>query len=200
MTTLLLVRHGPTRWNREKRYLGDTDQELLPGAEASIRRLAETVAGYDPEIFYTSPLKRARQTAALIRARVRRPVRVSHLLREMAFGQWEGRTAEELIAAKDPAYLDWLQGGAMRPPGGESFDQFSRRLERFVQRCLRRHTNQVVGVVAHAGSLRLILLKALGLSREHFFQFEIQPASLSVIRCFDTGQARLGCLNVTADG
>lgn len=117
-----LIRHGQTAGNALRRYIGRTDEPLSP---EGARLAAE--AGSDParETVYVSPMRRARRTAEILFPNARQIVLDD--LREMDFGDFEGRSAADM--ERDSAYRAWVEGGCMAPcPNGEGQADFTRRV------------------------------------------------------------------------
>ena len=118
---LVLLRHGSTAGNAEHRYVGRTDEPL---SQAGAREARESGVREDVGCVYVSPLLRVRQTAAICFPRARQMVVDG--LREMDFGDFEGRTADQM--ADDPAYRAWVDGMCVgRCPGGEAREEFLAR-------------------------------------------------------------------------
>ncbi|HEY5099343.1 MAG TPA: histidine phosphatase family protein, partial [Gaiellaceae bacterium] len=95
MTTLLLVRHGETDWNAERRWQGHADVPLNDRGREQARVLAEQLTGESIDAIYSSDLSRARDTADIVGVRLGVPVVVDADLREIDVGPIEGMTAEE---------------------------------------------------------------------------------------------------------
>mgnify|MGYP000513045760 CR=1 FL=1 len=139
---ILLIRHGQTAANLKKLYNGRTDDPLCPeGIEQAVK------SGSDPSIkkLYASPLKRAQQTA-----RIKFPnaeITTCRELREMDFGDFEGRGYEEL--KHDETYLKWMEsGGQLACPNGEKMSDFSERVCRafneLVNKCIGQGDEKLV--------------------------------------------------------
>lgn len=175
--TVLLIRHGQTQGNLERRYIGSTDQPLCPqgaGALAGQR--------YEADRVFVSPLLRCRQTAEILfPGQTAEPVAD---LRECSFGAFEGHTYEEL--KEDSAYRAWLDtGGASSPPGGESKDSQQRRSLRAFHHIVRRcRDGEVAALVVHGGTI-MCLLEALEPSRQ-FYAW--QCANGAGFRCIWDGE------------
>lgn len=154
---IVLLRHGQTAGNLENRYIGKTDQPLSPAGIAAVRRLAKQAALAAPAEVYVSPLRRARETAALLFPQARQVVCLD--LREMDFGDFEGRNADEM--EHDPAYRAWVDGlcrGAC--PNGESPADFAGRVgtafDEIVRGAVRQGLDQLT-IVAHGGTIMAIM-------------------------------------------
>ena len=121
---LYLIRHGITSGNLEGKYIGTTD---LPLCEEGVDAISSLVAlDVYPHVqkVYSSPLKRCLETADIIYPE--RLLKRIDGIAEMDFGEYEGKTHEQLSADKD--YIEWLKGGyEAAAPGGESFGHFTIR-------------------------------------------------------------------------
>jgi alpha-ribazole phosphatase len=153
---ILLIRHGETAGNAKKQYIGRTDVPLSPeGAE----KAKLTAVHYDTKQVYVSPLLRARQTASIKFPNAEQ--RVIDGLREMDFGVFEGRSAEEMQF--DSEYESWVQSRCLdRCPGGDTFDEFkSRVLAAFndiINDFLSLREERAV-IVAHGGTIMSIMFE-----------------------------------------
>ncbi|QJQ94903.1 MULTISPECIES: histidine phosphatase family protein [Halomonadaceae] len=156
---LVVVRHGLTRWNRERRYQGQRDIPLLlPDALPALDTLREALSPLAFDALYCSDLIRCRQSLAHVmegHAHAHAP-RFDARLRELDFGDYEGRTYDEL--EQRPAYRAWIDSrGEQAPPGGESAAQLRARLEAWFVDLLARaeaEGHRQVLAVAHGGVIR----------------------------------------------
>lgn len=120
-----LIRNATTQGNLDGRYCGRTDEDVCPQGRQEILYLDETYSYPQTDFVFVSPLKSCVQTADLIYPDA--PRAVVKELRECDFGDFEGKTADDL--AGDPEYKEWLMGGVDAcPPGGESNKDFSQRV------------------------------------------------------------------------
>ena len=167
MTTLLLVRHGETDWNRDGRWQGHSDTHLNDLGREQARRLAGDL--HDVDVVYSSDLARAKETAEILAGELGLPVRLDARLRERSFGAWEGMTAAEIEAAFAEAHGRWLAGEGAGADDAEAFDAFGARVISFLGDVLERHPDETVLVVAHGGSIRVVHALASGLDyvRDH---------------------------------
>ncbi len=152
--TIYLIRHGQTRGNLERRYMGVTDQPLCPQGRAALAGRRGPAA----EAVYVSPLLRCRETAAILYPGAAQTVVPG--LRETDFGAFEGHTYEEL---KDsPAYQAWLDSADQAaPPGGESREQVRRRVLAAFRTVTAGHApGERLALVVHGGTI-MTLLEAL---------------------------------------
>ena len=153
---LILIRHGLTAWNQTGRAQGRAD---VPLSDEGRARLAGARLAPDlwPDQWWSSPLARARQTAALIGAR---DVRLDDRLIEMDFGRWEGKTYAEVKAETGPGLAaNEAWGLDMQPPGGESPRQVRARLASWLAEITGRAGGHAA--VTHKGVIRAALSLAL---------------------------------------
>ncbi|UYG08740.1 histidine phosphatase family protein [Halomonas sp. M4R1S46] len=154
---LVVVRHGLTAWNRERRYQGQRDIPLLlPEALADMDRLRDALADVAFDAIHCSDLIRCRQTLAhLLEGRGATP-RFDARLRELDFGDYEGRTWEAL--KDDPGYRAWVDShGRRATPGGESAEDLWARLSAWLEGVLaeaRESRHRRVLAVSHGGAIR----------------------------------------------
>lgn len=163
-TTLIVIRHGETAWNREKRMQGTTDTQLSDVGHEQARALGRRLAGRGFAALYTSDLARARDTARAIAEHTGRDPVMDPRLQERRFGIFEGLTAEEIIArypeeharfaSRDPDYA---------VPGGESARSFTRRCIGCLAEIAVRHRGDEVVVVTHGLVLDSLYRAAHGL-------------------------------------
>jgi probable phosphoglycerate mutase len=167
VTTLILTRHGETDWNAERRWQGHSDPPLNERGRGQARELAAALDGVD--VIYSSDLARARETAEILAERLGLEVRLDPRLRERSFGAWEGQTWEELEQGHADALRRWQEGETHGPEDAEPYEEFSRRVESFLEDVVRRHPDEQVLVVAHGGPIRAIqaLAEGLDFGRDH---------------------------------
>jgi len=153
---LVLLRHGPTEWNAERRLQGRADVPLSPAGRAAVarRRIPPELADL---CWLASPLARARETAGLLGVEAAE----EPALIEMDYGAWEGRTLAEIRAA-DPAAAaaNEARGLDFRPPGGESPRDVQARLTALGRRLLAEGRD--TAAVTHKGVIRAAMALATG--------------------------------------
>ncbi len=200
-TTTVLLRHGQTAHTVEKRFsgFGGHDPELSEEGErqaAAVAARLATAGGVDAIL--ASPLRRTRQTADAVAGALGLTVREVDGFRECAFGEWEGRTFEE-VRTRWPAELDrWLGDPSVAPPGGESFTDVRRRVLRARDQVLARHPRQVVLVVTHVTPIKVLVTDALGAPVGAVHRMELTPATLTDVQWFEGGQTSLRRFNDAA--
>lgn len=181
-TFLLLMRHGETAWTHKGYYQGHTDIPLNARGIAEARAAARKIKPWKPDVIYASPLARAKKTAQIISKACGKSVKIDSRLREISFGQWEGKTAEELIKVGDKSYFQWLQGKWVTPKGGEPLQPFRRRIQKMLKDILREHTGKKIFLATHGGPIKAILFELLKIPFHSFWMFRAQPGSLTLIQ------------------
>jgi probable phosphoglycerate mutase len=191
VTTLLLTRHGETDWNAQRRWQGHSDPPLNERGREQARELAATLDGVD--VIYASDLARARETAEILGRRLGLAVRLDPRLRERSFGAWEGKTWDELEERFAEALDRWRAGETHGPDDAEPYQDFSRRVESFLEDILARHPGEMVLVVGHGGSIRAIHALAEGLeyARDHLRIPAVPNCGLSRYAVLEGKLARL---------
>ena len=163
---LILIRHGTTQGNLEKRFIGTLDVPLLPQGEELARRVGPTLPRV--EHIYRSPLRRCLRTAELLWPGV--PMTVVDELRESDFGPFEGKNHEEL--KDDPLYQQWISTPNFAAvPVGEGPEATARRVEEAIRAVIAdagSHGYETVGVVSHGGTLMGLLWRFGRPQREYY--------------------------------
>ena|SRR5438093_12456106 len=166
MTRLLLIRHGETSWNRDRRWQGHADVPLNAGGLAQAARLADHLrtARVAIGVIYSSDLRRAHDTARTVAAALAAELVVDPAWREIEVGRWTGLSRDEIKERFADEWRRIAAGEDLPRGGGETFAAFSLRIVEALDRLCRRHMGQTVAVVTHGGVIRAALLHALGLS------------------------------------
>ena len=189
MIRLLLVRHGETDWNRLRRHQGQSDIPLNARGRQQIEVAAECLAGVQIDAVYASDLKRAWDTAQAIAAQHDGlPLLKEPRLREMHFGDWEGLTYEEIYQRDPTAAESWNQSLMdAGPPKGENLPQFAARIQEMLTDIIAMHPDETVLLVAHGGTLMVLLCLLLSHPIENYWQFRLAKASLSEVEVYPEG-------------
>jgi probable phosphoglycerate mutase len=178
MTRLILLRHGETEWNLEKRAQGYQDSPLSKTGLAQARAIARRMANQPFDLLYSSDLKRAWRTAGYIaQASGHTPV-ADPCLRERHLGIREGLTREEFAARYPGIWKVYRTADPEAPlPGGESLGEFHRRAAACCESLVQRHPGQTIVAVTHGGFLGQVFRHVLGLPINTPRQFEIFNAA-----------------------
>ena len=164
MLVLHLVRHGETAQSAEGVLCGELDPPLTEGGLNQAEVLGKHLATLRPIAVYASPMLRARQTAQPLLAGAGLDVHLEYGLREIGYGEWEGRTEGQLREEDPDAYLAWNTDPAVyAPPGGESGYAIAARALPVVDRIRLAHKEGHVVIVSHKATIRVITCALLGL-------------------------------------
>jgi broad specificity phosphatase PhoE len=165
---ILLVRHGETEWNLQRRYQGRSDSPLTAKGVAqahAVGRLVAALPGAEAARIVTSPLRRARRTAEIIREHIAAApeLQFDERLRELSLGSWDGLTYAEIEARRPGVFdgdgrHDWY----FRAPDGEKYDAFAARLREWLR---DQDTASALVVVTHGIVTRLLRGLYAGLPR-----------------------------------
>lgn len=181
MLHLMLVRHGETEWNAQRRYQGQANVPLSEVGRRQAEHIARRLANQKIDAVYASDLERAWETAKLIAEKHGLEVLSEPRLRELKFGVLEGLTFEEAQTQYPEMITAWLKDFNQPPQGGETIDLFRGRIVCLLDDLKQKHNEQTLLLIGHGGSLSEIVRVALGLSREKRWYFEMEHTSLSEI-------------------
>lgn len=159
---IILIRHGKTQGNLEKRYIGTTDEHLCPEGQTEI--LAKKYPQAD--LLFCSPLMRCRETAQLIYPE--QDHAIIDDFRECDFGDFENRNHLELADNND--YQAWVDSCGMLPfPNGESRQAFSSRCCTAFKQLLLENHNKDIACVVHGGTIMAILEQFATPKQDYYF-------------------------------
>jgi len=177
---VLLLRHGESAWNADHRVQGQLDPPLSPLGHEQSTKLARRLAQAPIAALYASDLTRAAETARPLAAALGCEILFCQDLREIALGEWEGRTSAELAQEYPELWRRWQQEPDWDlAPGGESAEAFGARTGRAFEALTAAHPGQLVACVTHGGVIQALLRRVLGQSLHGWFHFRIGNASLT---------------------
>lgn len=180
-TVVDLIRHGETEGGQ--RYRGRLDDPLSEKGWAQMR---EAVGDCCPwQAVLSSPLRRCRAFAEELRVRHSLPIELDERLQEISFGDWEGRTAEEIEQYQPGALMRYYADPiAHAPSGSESLEDFRCRIAAFWHSLYRHYAGKKILVVAHAGVIRMILALVLDIPMGSLFRIKVNNAGITRIQCY----------------
>jgi len=179
---LILVRHGETLWNRENRVLGHTEIELTERGRKQAERLALALKEEKVTAIYSSPLRRARETANEIARFHRLAVVPDDAFKELDAGELDGLTFGEVMERYGDFLKQWMEDvPSLKMPGGESMAQLQERTWGAVEGIVNHHRDGVVILVSHSFVIMSIISRALGMSLSHFRRLRLSVASISIL-------------------
>jgi len=200
VTRLYFVRHGATQLTAEDRFSGASGVDLSDEGRAQVQRLAERLAGDQVAAIYVSPLGRTVETAQILAAPHGLAPVPRDGLREISHGRWEGLTRREVEERYADEYAAWEEDPfTFSPKDGESGLSVLARALPVVREIVVAHRDQLVMVVSHKATLRLILSSLLGFdARGYRDRLDQSPACLNVVDFKDPVRARLMLFNDTS--
>ena len=190
---LILIRHGETLWNKEKRVQGTSDIELSEAGILQARKLALSLKDSAIGAIHASPLKRAQQTAEIINAFHGRKIEIHPELIEMDMGEFEGLSFREIMARESEFLKRWIADPAsVRMPCGETLLELQDRACTAIQRIVDREDNALV--VSHNFTIAVILCHLRNISLSEFRSTCVDNASKTLIR-ITNGEAQIELMN-----
>ena len=196
-TTIFLVRHA-AHADVGRRLTGRASGlQLTEAGERQAKALGTRLSGEGLDAIQTSPRARARATAEEISRQSGAPVELAPALDEIDFGDWTGRSFEEL--APDPLWREWNEArGRARPPNGESMVEAADRAAAHLAEIARERPGGRIAIVSHCDILRAVVARCLGLPLDNMLRFDIAPASVSRIEVGDWGERLTGLNEIPA--
>ncbi|MBD3669554.1 MAG: alpha-ribazole phosphatase [Gammaproteobacteria bacterium] len=187
-TTIDLIRHGEPVGGR--RYRGQIDDPL---SEKGWTQMCEAVGEHKPwQMLYSSTLSRCADFAHELSERHGLPLELDPRLMEIGFGEWEGRTAAELLE-QDPDTLSrfWSDPVNHRPAGAEALTDFRDRVVGAWEEIIAREAGKHLLIVGHAGMMRMIISHVLMMPIEHMFRIQVPNAGITRIQVDGLGESAL---------
>jgi broad specificity phosphatase PhoE len=200
---ILLLRHAETDWNRERRYQGWRDSPLSATGREQAESAGRLLAASPLAAVWSSPLARARETAALIAAPHQLPVREADAFKEMGFGDWEGLTRDEVRERFPEAHRAWAETPHEAAwPGAEPLAVVRARALAGLGALREAHQGQTVCLVSHGITSRILILEALGLGLDRLWSLQLSSTGISELEFRDdwTTLHRMNSLIHLADG
>ncbi|MGD0006519.1 MAG: histidine phosphatase family protein [Anaerolineaceae bacterium] len=182
-TTIILVRHGQTEWNRVERFRGRAEVPLNKTGLAQAKNAAVRIsARWKPAAVYASPLGRATETAKAIAHACNLKLQPCDGLVDIDYGEWQGLTPEEARLRWPDLVAAWYEHPeTVQIPGGESLAQVRQRVTANLKDICWLYANKEIVLVGHIVVNRLILLEILGLGNERFWHLHQDPGAINVI-------------------
>ncbi|MGH7409379.1 MAG: histidine phosphatase family protein [Candidatus Methylomirabilales bacterium] len=195
MSKVYIVRHGESVWNLEQRLQGGRDPALSEAGYRQAARVAEVLEGLGVAAVYSSPLRRAAETARIIAGALRVPLHLHADLREIGMGSWEGMPFRDLLARDGEAYRAWIAAPAdCLPPGGEPMAAFADRVMAALGEVREKYPRNDAVVVTHGVVARVLVARTLGLALNQIYRLRVSNCSVSCLT-FGGDFPRVGLLN-----
>ncbi len=179
MTEIILARHGETAWNVEEIFRGRIDVELNETGTEQAQLLAGYLFDIKIEAIYSSPLKRALKTAETIVRRRRLEVEVTPGLIDLDFGEWQGKSRQEVAEKYPELHAEWLR----RPdrvtfPAGENLSDVRARATGLIDELVLKHSGTLV-LVSHRVVIKVLICALLGLDDSHFWNIRHDTCAIT---------------------
>jgi probable phosphoglycerate mutase len=182
MTLLLLIRHGENEYTRTGKLAGWTKGvHLNETGQKQAQALAARLEKTPLAAIYSSPLERARETAAPLARAKRLRVKILDGLGEVQYGQWQGKSLKRLARTKLWRTVQGLPS-AMQFPEGETFRAVQTRAVNAVEVIVRAHPKEMAAIVSHGDVIKLVVAHYLGVPLDLFQRLAIHTASITVLR------------------
>lgn len=189
MTKVILIRHGQTNYNRQKRYCGSSDISINKTGILEAGAVSHKLNGLGVGKVFCSDLKRSLQTARIIFPDIKDVV-MSGSLREINFGAWEGLTYRQILKKNPRIYRKWLDDPfCVDIPNGERMVDFVRRVREGFRTIVKNNASATLALVSHLGPMRVIL-NSLNRDSDRFFSkngrcpfwnMHIEPRNIYII-------------------
>jgi broad specificity phosphatase PhoE len=191
ITRLILLRHGETAWNKQKRYCGRMDVALSSVGRRQAERLAKKMAKISVDVVYASDRKRALQTAEIVFKGAR--IIKEKGLREISFGVMEGMRHQEILWKYPAEYRNWLKDPYRHDmPRAEPMRVFKKRVHEAALKIVSANRGRTVAAACHGGVISVIVSQLL--KKKEFWRYVPKAASMTVIE-YSRGTRRLKMFN-----
>jgi len=197
MTSIYLVRHGQTAWNKEEIFRGRTDVPLDETGLKQAELVSEYFKGMEIDAIYSSPLSRALQTAQKIAQFNDLKVQPLPGIIDMSFGKWEGRPHQEIREKDSKTYRQWVEEPHLvRLPGGEGLNDVRVRAMAALEEVMRKHPEKTLVLVSHRVICKVLICAILNLDNSHFWQITQDTTAINLIQ-YRKGKYILSLMNET---
>lgn len=194
-TKLILIRHGETDLNLNKRYCGSMDIELNLEGKKQARKLCKRLKNEKIHKVYSSDSKRAMQTARIVFEG--REIERDSDLRELSFGCFEGLTYEQILKRHPKIYKKWLNNPfSVVIPEGEDLRDFRKRIVGALKKIISSNPDKTIAVVSHGGAISIYITDILK-STKNFWKLIPRSASINIVE-HKNNKGKIRLLNDTS--
>jgi len=209
LTTVILARHGRTALTESHKLsgrggedpqlseLGREDAKKVAAELAKVGKSSTFAKLLPPTAVVSSPIARTRETAEVIAQQLGLAVAIEDDIAEIAFGEWDGHTNQEVAARWPEQYNAWRGDVQIAPPGGESLEEFDQRVQRGRERILSEYEGQTVVVVSHVMPIRGFLKAATVADWPIYWRASVAPCSITILRFWGEEAAEITVVNHT---
>jgi len=195
MTSIYLVRHGQTAWNKEEIFRGRTDVPLDETGLKQAELAGQYFKGMEIHGIYSSPLSRAWETAQKIAQFHNLKVQPLQGILDMSFGRWEGQSHRDIQKNDKEIYRQWVETPHLvRLPGGETLDEVRTRSMHAIEEVIQMHPGKTLVFVSHRVVCKVLICGILGLDNSHFWQIAQDTTAINLIQ-YKNGKYILSLMN-----
>lgn len=181
MITLILTRHGETDWNVKNLMAGWSNKpKLTETGEKQAKDLGEALIPWNVDLIFSSPLLRTRKTAEIINKSLNKQIVLLEGLKERSWGDLQGTNREKIF--ENLGKMDFKKRYKFKPKGGESLEEFEKRLLLCVEKIIENNDGKVVLLVTHAGVIRVLIPLLKKIPKEEIFDLKVENSSLTVFK------------------
>jgi broad specificity phosphatase PhoE len=186
---LFLLRHGETTYSQSGAHCGWIDPELTADGLEMANQFAQAYRGKEWQGIYCSPMKRTIATAQPLSFLLEYPPEIRISLKEIHYGEWEGKTLKEVRAKYEDSYQRWQREPAWNAPdGGETGLQVANRAMGVVSEITNMHKSGNILIVSHKATIRIILCNLLGIEQSRYRdRLDVPACSVSIITMSNNG-------------
>jgi broad specificity phosphatase PhoE len=185
MAELILARHGETEWNVEKIYRGRTDVNLDEVGMKQAELLGKYLSNWKLEAIYSSPLKRAIDTANIIARYQKIGVQIAEGLIDFDYGEWQSLPEQEVKRLYPTLLNEWHNNPhKVSMPSGESLEDVRRRASEVVNDVLSKYRGSVV-LVSHRVVNKVLICSLLGLDNSYFWNIKQDVSGITIFNYVD---------------
>ena len=186
MIEIILARHGETDWNASETFRGRADVPLNEAGRKQAEMLGEYLGQAKIDFVYSSPLRRAVDTAGAVAGRWNLEVNPVENLNDFHFGEWQGLSLQDVEEQYPELYRDWLDTPEqVKIPGGESLEDVRRRAVPFIEDAIMRCGEGRIVFVSHRVVHKVLVCSLLGLDLSHFWNIRMDTCSVTRFSCGD---------------
>ena len=197
MKKIILIRHGSIEDKYRAQYIGSTDVPLSEKGFKDSEAIREYIADIDCDHIFASPMLRVRQTLeTALPAEKIKTVEYFDNIREINFGDWEGKTIEEINELYPEQVNDWIKTlNEFGFPNGSSYKDFHNGIEKFKE-TLVNSTGSTIMVFTHGGVILSLICSILGLEKEKMLAFKTNRGAITTFDLFENGYGVLTGINI----
>jgi broad specificity phosphatase PhoE len=185
MVKLILARHGETVWNVEKIFRGRADVDLDEVGIKQAELLGKYLSNCKLETIYSSPIKRALDTANIVARYQKVGVHVAEGLIDFDFGKWQSLPEQEVQRLYPALLNEWHNNPhKVRMPGGESLEDVRRRAIEVVNDVLSKYRGRIL-LVSHRVVIKVLICSLLGLDNSHFWNISQDVCGITIFNYVD---------------